>query len=41
MDDLNKSPLTKQVTKASLAWLTEKGFKPVQTEVQVASRWVG
>lgn len=40
MDDLNKSPLTQQVTKAVLAWLTEKGFKPVQTEVKVASKWV-
>jgi len=40
MDDLNKSPLTHQVTKAALEWLTEKGFKPVQTEVKVTSKWV-
>lgn len=40
MGDLNKTPLTHEVTLAAIRWLNEKGFKPIQTEVKVASKWV-
>ena len=35
MDDLNKSALTHDVTSAVGLWMDEKGFKPVETEVQM------
>ena len=40
IDDRNKTKLTKQVTAAAMAWLDEKGFKPVETEVWVGDSWV-
>ena len=33
MDDLNKSPLTCELTCAVALWMDEHGFKPVETEV--------
>lgn len=33
MSDRNKSQLTHDVTNATAAWLDERGFKPVETEV--------
>jgi hypothetical protein len=33
VDDLNKSPLTNEVTSAVALWLDAMGFKPVETEV--------
>lgn len=38
--DRNKTELTHQVTAAAGRWLDEHGFKPVETEVQVAGGWV-
>lgn len=38
--DLNKSQLTQEVTAAVVAWLSQKGFKPVQTEVQIVKGWI-
>jgi hypothetical protein len=40
MTDLNKTPLTHEVTKGAVDWLTGSGFKPVQTEVKLAQGWV-
>jgi hypothetical protein len=40
MIDLNKTALTHDVTTAALAWMYEKGFKPLQTEVRVKDGWV-
>lgn len=40
IDDRNKSDLTKQVTAAALMYLDERGCKPIETEVGVASGWV-
>lgn len=37
-DDANKSELTKDVTRAAISWLDEKGFKPIETEVCVCIR---
>ena len=38
MNDLNKTPLTHDVTSAVAFWMDEKGFKPVETEVPMP--WV-
>lgn len=35
MPDLNKSPLTHDITRVAALWLEERGFKPVETEVCV------
>ena len=37
--DRNKSELTHKVTEAAWQWLDTHGFKPVETEVQVAPKW--
>lgn len=37
--DLNKTPLTQQITDATFAWLDGKGFKPVETEVRLCAGW--
>lgn len=37
--DRNKTQITHDVTAATTAWLDEKGFKPVETEVTVADGW--
>jgi len=39
MLDRNKTQLTHDVTNATSAWMDEKGFKPVETEVTVAPGW--
>ena len=39
-DDQNKTEVTKQITAATCFWLDERGCKPVETEVSVASGWV-
>ena len=38
--DLNKTPLTHRITALAAAFLDAHGFKPVETEVPVASGWV-
>lgn len=38
--DRNKTPLTHDVTTAAIMWLDDHGFKPTETEVQVASGWI-
>lgn len=40
MSDLNKTALTHEVTRDTIAWLRERGFKPVETEVQITDGWV-
>jgi len=40
MLDRNKTRLTHDVTQAAIKWLDAKGFKPIETEVPVASGWV-
>lgn len=40
MSDRNKTDLTKEVTSAAIAYLDERGFKPIETEVQVETGWV-
>jgi hypothetical protein len=40
MKDRNKSELTHEVTSAVAAWMDERGFKPVETEVYVERGWV-
>jgi hypothetical protein len=39
-DDQNKTELTKQITAATCFWLDERGIKPVETEVTIASGWI-
>lgn len=38
--DRNKTELTQNITRQSALWLDGKGFKPVETEVQVARSWI-
>lgn len=38
--DLNKTPLTHQVTEAARQWLLNHGFKPVEAEVPVTDSWI-
>jgi len=38
--DRNKTDLTHAVTQAAMTWLDERGFKPVETEVEIARGWV-
>ena len=40
MKDRNKTQLTYDVTKACTDWLDNHGFKPWETEVYVADRWI-
>ncbi len=40
INNLNKTPLTNQITNAVAAWMDNRGFKPVETEVTVAGGWV-
>lgn len=40
MPDANKTKLTRQITQAAATWLDQRGFRPVETEVQVAEGWV-
>lgn len=40
MIDRNKTTLTHLVTQRAVFWLDRVGFKPVETEVGVAERWV-
>jgi hypothetical protein len=40
MSDANKTTLTKEVTEAAVLWLEERGFRPVESEVRCAERWV-
>jgi hypothetical protein len=40
MKDRNKTQLTHDVTKACTDWLDNHGFKPWETEVCVADRWI-
>jgi len=40
MPDANKTDLTRQITAAAAIWLNERGFKPIETEVSVADKWV-
>lgn len=39
MNDRNKTPLTHDVTASTVAYLEARGFKPVETEVQVCDGW--
>lgn len=39
-DHLNKTELTKQVTKAAIDFLHNAGFKPVETEVTLHKGWI-
>ncbi|WP_415907081.1 MmcB family DNA repair protein [Oleiharenicola sp. Vm1] len=41
MLDRNKTFLTASVTRLAVEWLDGNGFKPVETEVAVAERWIG
>lgn len=38
--DRNKSERTEAITRAAFAYLQERGFKPVETEVSLCQRWV-
>lgn len=38
--DRNKTDLTHRVTSSVMRYLDEQGFKPVETEVPVADRWI-
>jgi len=38
--DANKTGETRRVTELAAQWLAEKGFKPVESEVPIAERWV-
>ena len=40
MSDANKRPETKQITAAVVQWLTECGFRPVETEVPLRKDWI-
>jgi hypothetical protein len=40
MPDANKTQLTREITNAAQTWLDARGFKPIETEVQVADGWV-
>lgn len=40
MNDENKTPLTHRVTAVAAAYLDGGGFKPVETEVDVAPHWI-
>jgi hypothetical protein len=40
INDRNKTSLTKSVTQAALAYLDERGCKPIETEVTVCQGWV-
>jgi hypothetical protein len=40
MPDNNKSDLTRRVTEAAALWLSDRGFKPVESEVPVDDCWV-
>jgi hypothetical protein len=39
MKDRNKTTLTHEVTTAITAWLDDRGFKPIETEVPICSGW--
>lgn len=38
--DRNKTPLTREITAASCQWLSERGCKPIATEVEITCGWV-
>lgn len=40
MPDRNKSELTQNLTRLVALWMDAKGFKPVETEVGVARKWI-
>jgi hypothetical protein len=39
-EDRNKSDATKRITGAAALYLSERGFKPIETEVSVAAGWI-
>lgn len=39
MSDANKTLITKQVTNAVVLWLSERGFRPIESEVPIGCRW--
>lgn len=40
MGDANKSTETRRITELAALWLTERGFRPVESEVSIARKWV-
>lgn len=39
MVDANKTAETRQITELASRWLSERGFKPVESEVPIAEKW--